>query len=74
MAVNHCSETVIPVESDSGMKYEVKLPDGDAGADVRTRVAFEDTIHAIAGEAASWAPPSDSQAWCSQEWYAGEAV
>jgi alpha-glucosidase len=62
LAVNHCNEVVIPVEA-GGIKYELDVRAFDDGAAVRTRVALDDTMHTIAGEATAWALPSDSCAW-----------
>jgi alpha-glucosidase len=63
MAVNHCNEAVIPVESAGGIKYELEVRAFDDGAAVRTRITLDDTMHAIEGEATSWALPPDSHAW-----------
>jgi alpha-glucosidase len=63
VAVNHCNEAVIPVESAGGIKYELNVRAFDDGAAVRTRIALDDTTHTIEGEATSWAPPPDSRAW-----------
>jgi alpha-glucosidase len=63
VAVNHCNEAVIPVESAGGMKYELELRAFDDGAAMRTRLALDDTAHTIEGEATSWALPPDSRAW-----------
>jgi len=63
MAVNRCNEAVIPVECAGGMKYELEVRAFDDGVAVRTRVPLDDTAHTIAGEATSWALPSDSLAW-----------
>jgi alpha-glucosidase len=63
VAVNHCSEAVIPVSCADGMKYELEVRAFDDGAAVRTRVELEDTTHTIAGETTSWALPSNAQAW-----------
>jgi alpha-glucosidase len=63
VAVNHCNEAIIPVEHSGGMKYELDVRAFDDGAAVRTRIALDDTVHTIAGEATSWALPSDSRAW-----------
>jgi len=63
VAINHCNEAVIPVECTGGMKFELDVRAFDDGAAVRTRVALDDSTHTIAGEATSWALPSDSSAW-----------
>jgi alpha-glucosidase len=63
VAINHCNEAVIHVECTGGMKFELDVRAFDDGAAVRTRIALNDTTHTIAGEATSWALPSDSRAW-----------
>jgi alpha-glucosidase len=63
MAINHCNEAVIPVESAGGIKHELEVRAFNEGAAVRTRVALDDTTHTIEGEATSWALPPDSRAW-----------
>lgn len=63
VAVNHCNEAVIPVESIGGMKYELEIRAYDDGAAVRTRVELDDNLHTIAGESTAWALPLDSDAW-----------
>jgi alpha-L-fucosidase len=63
VAINRCNEAVIPVTCADGMKYELEVRAFDDGAAVRTRVELDDTTHTIAGEATSWALPSDALAW-----------
>ena len=63
IAVNHCNEVVIPIETDGGTKYELDVRAFDDGAAVRTRVEMDDTTHRIAGESTSWVVPASSNGW-----------
>jgi alpha-glucosidase len=63
VAVNHCKETVIPVESAGGMKYELEVRAFNDGAAVRICIAPDGAAHTIEGEATSWALPPDSHSW-----------
>ena len=62
VAVNHCNEAVIPVES-AGVKYDLDVRAFDDGAAIRSRLTLDDSAHTIASEATSFAPPATSKVW-----------
>jgi alpha-glucosidase len=66
VAVNHCNEAMIPVQSVDGMKYELEVRAFDDGAAVRVRMELDNTAHTIAEEATAWAIPLEAKAWWSR--------
>ena len=62
-AVNHCTETAIPVSCEDGMNYVVDVRAYDDGAAVRYRMKLDDGKHSIAGETTSFALPLEAKAW-----------
>jgi alpha-glucosidase len=61
-AVNHCTETAIPVTGPEGVKYILDVRAYDDGVAVRYRVEL-DGEHTIAGESTAFALPLDAKAW-----------
>ncbi|MBN2162515.1 MAG: glycoside hydrolase family 97 N-terminal domain-containing protein [Pontiellaceae bacterium] len=59
-AVNHCSETAIPVSGPGGIEYILDVRAYDDGAAVRYRIKTKDKTHSIAGETTSFALPLDT--------------
>ncbi len=62
-AVNHCTETAIPVSTSGGMNYVLDVRAYDDGAAVRYRIKTAEKTHSIAGETTAFALPLDAKAW-----------
>lgn len=62
-AINHCTETAIPVSGSDGIKYVLDVRAYNDGAAVRYRISQDNKTYTIAGESTGFALPLDAQAW-----------
>lgn len=74
IAVNHCTEAVIPVENANARVFELHVRAYDDGVAIRTWIPMSDAIHTIEEESTSFGIPTGSRAWWARYGYEAPCI